>query len=149
MTRQSSSCYDFHDNMRCNNKRHYLVISNAAAALIRGRRRHEKCFSIHERKKAIIATANKSAEGLILLSMKFYVYITTNPNQDALYVGMTNNLEQRIIEHYLNRGKPETYAGKYYCYNLVFYEEYKYVNTAIAREKEIKKMATGKERNTY
>ena len=71
--------------------------------------------------------------------MKFYVYITTNPNQDALYVGMTNNLEQRIIEHYLNRGKPETYAGKYYCYNLVFYEEYKYVNAAIAREKEIKK----------
>ena len=75
----------------------------------------------------------KSAEGLILLSMKFYVYITTNPNQDALYVGMTNNLEQRIIEHYLNRGKPETYAGKYYCYNLVFYEEYKYVNAAFAR----------------
>ena len=71
--------------------------------------------------------------------MKFYVYITTNPNQDALYVGVTNNLEQRIIEHYLERGKPETHAGKYYCYNLVFYEEYKYVNAAIAREKEIKK----------
>ena len=52
---------------------------------------------------------------------------------------MTNNLQQRIIEHYLNRGKPETYAGKYYCYNLVFYEEYQYVNAAIAREKEIKK----------
>jgi putative endonuclease len=71
--------------------------------------------------------------------MKFYVYITTNPNQDALYVGMTNSLEQRIIEHFLERGKPETHAGKYYCYNLVFYEEYKYVNAAIAREKEIKK----------
>ena len=71
--------------------------------------------------------------------MKFYVYITTNPNHDALYLGMTNNLEQRIIEHYLNRAKPETHAGKYYCYNLVFYEEYKYVNAAIAREKEIKK----------
>jgi putative endonuclease len=71
--------------------------------------------------------------------MKFYVYITTSPNQDALYVGMTNNLEQRIIEHYLNRGKPETHAGKYFCYNLIFYEECKYVNHAIAREKEIKK----------
>jgi putative endonuclease len=47
--------------------------------------------------------------------MKFYVYITASPNQDALYVGMTNNLQQRIIEHYLNRGKPETHAGKYYC----------------------------------
>ena len=67
------------------------------------------------------------------------MYLTTNPNQDALYVGMTNNLEQRIIEHFLEKGKPETHAGKYYCYNLVFYEEYKYVNTAIVREKEIKK----------
>ena len=71
--------------------------------------------------------------------MKFYTYITTNPNQDALYVGMTNNLEQRIIEHYLERGTPGTHSGKYYCYNLVFYEVYKYVNAAIAREKEIKK----------
>ena len=33
--------------------------------------------------------------------MKFYVYITTNPSKNALYIGMTNNLEQRIIEHYL------------------------------------------------
>ena len=71
--------------------------------------------------------------------MKFYTYITTNPNQDALYVGMTNSLEQRIIEHFLERGKSETHAGKYFCYNLVFYEEHKYVNAAIKREKEIKK----------
>ena len=71
--------------------------------------------------------------------MKFYTYITTNPNKDALYVGMTNNLEQRIIEHYIERGNTETHAGKYYCYNLIFYEEYKYVNAAIKREKEIKK----------
>jgi len=43
------------------------------------------------------------------------------------------------LSHFLERGKPESYAGKYYCYNLVFYEEYKYVNVAIEREKEIKK----------
>ena len=83
--------------------------------------------------------SERSAEELIVALLKFYVYLTTNPNQDALYVGMTNNLEQRIIEHFLEKGKPETHAGKYYCYNLVFYEEYKYVNTAIDREKEIKK----------
>jgi putative endonuclease len=71
--------------------------------------------------------------------MKFYVYITASPNGDALYVGVTNNLEQRIIEHYLNRSKPQTHAGKYYCYCLVFYEEHKYVKDAISREKEIKK----------
>src|SRR5215213_4618815 len=71
--------------------------------------------------------------------MKFYTYILTNPNKTALYVGMTNNLEQRIIEHYLERGKPETHGGKYFCYNLVYYETYQYVNKAIDREKEIKK----------
>jgi putative endonuclease len=52
---------------------------------------------------------------------------------------MTNNLEQRIIEHYLERGKPATHAGKYFCYNLVYYETYQFVNKAIDREKEIKK----------
>lgn len=71
--------------------------------------------------------------------MKYYIYITTNPNGDALYIGLTNDLEQRIIEHYLNRGKPDTHAGKYYCYCLLYYEAFRYVNDAIAREKELKK----------
>lgn len=71
--------------------------------------------------------------------MLFYVYITTNPSQTALYVGVTNNLQQRIIEHYLKRGKPETHAGRYFCYLLVFYETHRYVKEAIKREKEIKK----------
>jgi putative endonuclease len=85
----------------------------------------------------------KSAEGtpqaFNFSTVKFYSYITTNPNRDALYVGVTNNLEQRIIEHYLDRGKAGTHAGKYYCYKLVWYEEYQNVKAAIAREKEIKK----------
>src|SRR3978361_1067056 len=79
--------------------------------------------------------------------MIFYVYITTNPNRDALYIGFTNNLEQRIIEHYLNRGQQKTHAGKYFCYCLVFYESFKYVNDAISREKEIKKWRREKKIN--
>jgi putative endonuclease len=75
----------------------------------------------------------------IFVSVKYYVYITTNPNGDALYIGVTNNLEQRITEHFLNRGKPKTHAGKYYCYCLLYYEAFQYVNDAIAREKELKK----------
>src|SRR3954464_5637454 len=71
--------------------------------------------------------------------MQFHVYNTTNPNKSALYIGVTNNREQRIIEHYLNRGSTNTFAGKYYCYLLVFYQEFKYVNDAIAYEKELKK----------
>jgi len=70
--------------------------------------------------------------------VKFYVYITTNPNRDALYVGMT---QFRAKNHraFFKRGRKEIHAGKYYCYKLVFFEEYKYVNAAISREKEIKK----------
>jgi len=53
---------------------------------------------------------------------------------------MTNNLAQRLKEHYDNRGKPNTFAGKYYCYNLVYYEWHQYVYNAIGREKDIKLM---------
>ena len=72
------------------------------------------------------------------MSRTYYVYITTNPSKRVLYTGMTNDLEQRIIEHYLNRGNPETFAGKYFCYCLVYWEDFGWVEDAIAREKEIK-----------
>jgi putative endonuclease len=68
----------------------------------------------------------------------YHVYIVTNPERNVLYTGVTNNLAQRLIEHWMNKGKTQTFAGKYYCYNLIYYETFKYVNTAISREKEIK-----------
>ena len=68
----------------------------------------------------------------------YWVYILTNPERTVLYTGLTNNLPQRLIEHWVNRGNPKTFAGKYYCYNLVYYEYFAYINNAIAREKEIK-----------
>jgi putative endonuclease len=52
---------------------------------------------------------------------------------------MTNDIPSRILEHGLNAGNPGTFAGKYHCFNLLYYEEFQYVNDAIAREKEIKK----------
>ncbi len=70
--------------------------------------------------------------------MPYYVYITTNFLKTVLYTGVTNNLTQRIIEHYLNSGNQLTFAGKYSAYWLVYYEQFIYVNDAIAREKEIK-----------
>ncbi|HKK45949.1 MAG TPA: GIY-YIG nuclease family protein [Balneolaceae bacterium] len=71
--------------------------------------------------------------------MTFYTYITTNPGRTTLYVGMTNNLTERIKEHYEKRGAPQTFAGRYYCYKLIYYEGYKTALQAIEREKEIKK----------
>ena len=31
----------------------------------------------------------------------YYTYILTNYNKTVLYTGVTNNLPQRLIEHYL------------------------------------------------
>ena len=71
--------------------------------------------------------------------MPYFVYITTNSTKSTVYVGMTNDIPSRVLEHGLNAGDPGTFAGKYHCFNLVCYEEYKYVDEAITREKEIKK----------
>jgi putative endonuclease len=73
----------------------------------------------------------------------FWTYIVTNPERTVMYTGMCNNLAQRLKEHYDNRGE-KTFAGRYYCYNLVYYEYTKYVNNAIAREKAIKDMSREK-----
>ena len=67
-----------------------------------------------------------------------HVYIVTNHERKVLYTGVTNSLSLRLIEHWVNRGKPETFSGKYYCFNLIYYEDFQYINDAIAREKEIK-----------
>jgi putative endonuclease len=69
----------------------------------------------------------------------FYVYITTNPTKTVLYIGVTNDLTRRLYEHFENKGNKNTFAGKFYCYNLVYYEHFTHINYAIAREKEIKK----------
>ncbi len=68
----------------------------------------------------------------------YYVYILTNKIKTVLYTGMTNALEQRLIEHYIDRIERKTFTGKYNCHFLIYYESYRYVNDAIAREKEIK-----------
>ncbi len=69
---------------------------------------------------------------------KLSVYIVTNPERTVLYIGVTYDLIPRLVEHYNNRGSDNTFAGKYFCYNLIFFEDFKYINDAIAREKEIK-----------
>ena len=68
----------------------------------------------------------------------YYFYINTNPGKTVLYSGMTNDIEYRLIQHYENRGKPDTFAGRYYCYCLVYFEYFRNINDAIRREKQVK-----------
>ncbi|PLX27987.1 hypothetical protein C0583_02005 [Candidatus Parcubacteria bacterium] len=66
---------------------------------------------------------------------KFYVYIIAS-SSGTLYIGFTNSLIRRIIEH--REGKIEGFSKKYSCKKLVYYEIFKYVNEALEREKELK-----------
>jgi len=50
----------------------------------------------------------------------YFIYITTNPEKNVLYIGITNNLKRRLTEHETNKGKEEIFAKKYYCYKLIY-----------------------------
>ena len=69
---------------------------------------------------------------------KYYVYIVTNKSKTVLYTGITNDLKRRLKEHSEQRGKMESFAGRYNTCYLIYYETFTYIRDAIAREKEIK-----------
>jgi putative endonuclease len=52
---------------------------------------------------------------------------------------VTNDLDKRLSEHLDdNINGRKTFAGKYFCYNLLYFEWYTDIRDAINREKEIK-----------
>ena len=65
-----------------------------------------------------------------------FVYILTNSNNNVLYTGVTNNLQRRIYEHRTHH--LQGFTKKYNCTKLVYYEIHDEIETAIAREKQIK-----------
>ena len=81
------------------------------------------------------------------MNKNLYVYITTNPGKSVLYTGITNDLNRRMIEHFQSRGDRKKFVGKYYCYNLIYYEYFTEIRQAIQREKEIKNMTNKKKRD--
>ncbi len=66
----------------------------------------------------------------------YHVYILTNVNRNVMYVGVTNNLEQRVAEH--RAGTGGEFTKRYSVTTLVYAEEYEWIEEAIAREKQIK-----------
>ena len=75
---------------------------------------------------------------------QYWICIVTNPRKTILYIGITNNLARRLQEHFISKGDDSGFASKYYCYNLVYFEEFKYIDKAIAREKQLKKWSRKK-----
>jgi len=67
----------------------------------------------------------------------YYVYILASKRNGTLYTGVTNNLIKRVYDHKNNI--IEGFTKKYHVHTLVYYEEANDVNSAIEREKQIKK----------
>jgi len=66
----------------------------------------------------------------------YYVYILTNQYNTVLYVGVTNNLERRVMEH--KAGAHKGFTKQYSLNKLVYFETLLSVQEAIAREKQLK-----------
>ena len=68
---------------------------------------------------------------------QYYVYILARKKNGTLYGGLTSNLLNRVFEH--RNGQVEGFTQKYDVHDLVYYEQYGDIYSAIAREKRIKK----------
>jgi len=69
----------------------------------------------------------------------YFVYIITNFNKTVLYTGVTNDLKNRIFEHKTDsENLKSSFAGKYSCFYLLYFEHFTYIEHAIEREKQIK-----------
>ena len=67
---------------------------------------------------------------------QYWVYIMSNKTRSVLYIGVTNDLYRRFLEH--KNGTIPGFTKKYRCHHLLYYEEYKSIEDAIVREKELK-----------
>jgi len=66
---------------------------------------------------------------------RYYVYIMASCSL-TLYTGLTGDIYHRALQH--KAGEIDGFTKKYHINRLVYYETFKYVNNALAREKQIK-----------
>jgi len=68
----------------------------------------------------------------------YYVYILTNKNKTVLYIGVTNNLKERLYYHQNPEATSKAFSTKYKTFYLIYYEHFSEIEQAIAREKQLK-----------
>ena len=66
-----------------------------------------------------------------------YVYIVSNKNRTTLYIGVTSDLQERVFRH--KSGEGSAFTKQYNCTDLIYYEVFEDIESAIAREKQLKK----------
>jgi putative endonuclease len=66
---------------------------------------------------------------------RYWVYIITSSSLSAMYIGVTNDLGKRVVEH--RSGVSSEFVKKYKVTKLVHAEEFELIEEAIAREKQL------------
>ena len=71
------------------------------------------------------------------MNKTYAVYIMTNYSQTSFYIGVTGNLQKRVWEH--KNKFVESFTKRYNIDKLVYYELTDSVETALNREKQLKR----------
>jgi len=66
-----------------------------------------------------------------------FIYIITNKNNATLYIGVTSNLTNRILEH-KEKQYQNSFSARYNLNKLVYFEQFQMIGDAIGREKQLK-----------
>jgi putative endonuclease len=68
--------------------------------------------------------------------MPYFVYLLASRRNGTLYVGVTNDLARRVLEH--KEGTVPGFTRRYDVDILVWFESFADIHDAIAREKQLK-----------
>jgi putative endonuclease len=66
---------------------------------------------------------------------EFFVYILCSRSR-TLYIGVTEDLRVRVLQH--REKRPGSFTARYKIDRLVYFERFRYIDNAIARETELK-----------
>ena len=66
----------------------------------------------------------------------YYIYILSNKNRTVLYIGYTENMKRRIIQH--KRGTGSLFTKNYNAHELIYFEEFRVKRNAKNRERQLK-----------
>ena len=66
----------------------------------------------------------------------YWVYMVSNKTRSTLYTGVTDDLARRVSEH--RAAEVPGFTQQYHCTHLVYFEHFREVRDAIAREKQLK-----------
>ena len=89
------------------------------------------------KQKAKIDSRLRGKESKHLRMKPCYVYILASKKNGTLYIGVTSDLVKRVYEH--KNDLIHGFTQKYHVHRLVYYEETNSPDSAITREKQIKK----------